>query len=114
MFSPRKVCICGSLLSSLALLLSTFSESLLLLTCTYGVLGGLGFGLMYVPAVVGPGLYFTTKRSLATGVAVCGTGLGTFLVAPLTAVLIEHCGWKNCNRLLGRCCVLGIPGRREF
>ena len=95
---PRKVCICGCLLSSLALLLSTFSESLLLLTCTYGVLGGLGFGLMYVPAVVAPGLYFTTKRSTATGVAMCGSGAGTFVFAPVTALLISNVGWKNCNR----------------
>merc|ERR1719187_634849 len=77
-FGMRLVCISGWLLAALALLLSTFSESLSVLTFTYGVLGGLGFGLMYVPAVVAPGLYFTTKRSTATGVAMCGSGAGTF------------------------------------
>ena len=96
--SSRMVCISGWLLAALALLLSTFSESLPVLTFTYGVLGGLGFGLMYVPAVVAPGLYFTTKRSTATGVAMCGSGAGTFVFAPVTALLISKVGWKNCNR----------------
>ncbi len=37
---------------------------------------GIGFGLVYVPAIVAVGYYFDEKRSLAMGIAVCGTGLG--------------------------------------
>ena len=37
---------------------------------------GLGFGLIYVPAIVSVGFYFEKKRSIAMGIAVCGSGLG--------------------------------------
>ena len=33
----------------------------------YGVLGGFGLGLIYLPAVVAVGYYFDSKRALATG-----------------------------------------------
>lgn len=35
---------------------------------------GIGFGLIYLPAVVCVGYYFESKRALATGIAVCGSG----------------------------------------
>ena len=38
-----------------------------LLQMLYGVLGGFGLGLIYLPAVVAVGYYFDSKRALATG-----------------------------------------------
>ena len=57
----------GSLISSVAVFVSSYSTSLTLLLLTYGVLGGLGLGLMYAPAVVTVGQYFTRRLNLATG-----------------------------------------------
>ena len=45
---------------------------------------GLGFGLIYLPAIVSVSMYFEKKRAFATGIAVCGSGLGTFIMAPVT------------------------------
>ena len=56
---------------------------------------GIGFGLIYVPAVIAVGFYFEKWRALATGVAVCGSGIGTFLMAPLCTMLIENFGWRG-------------------
>lgn len=42
----------------------------------YGFVGGVGYGFMYLPAVVMVGYYFESKRSLATGISVCGSGVG--------------------------------------
>lgn len=61
---------------------------------------GFGFGLIYLPAVVAVGYYFETKRSLATGIAVCGSGFGTFTFAPFANYLLEHFDWKNSNLIL--------------
>lgn len=61
---------------------------------------GLGFGLIYLPAVVCVGYYFETKRSLATGIAVCGSGVGTFAFAPLASKLLEMYGWQGANLIL--------------
>lgn len=73
-YGCRAVCIAGSIISAAAFVLSTFSTSVNMLMLTYGILGGFGFGLIYLPAVVAVGYYFETKRSLATGIAVCGSG----------------------------------------
>lgn len=56
---------------------------------------GIGFGLIYVPAVITTGFYFEKWRALATGIAVCGSGIGTFLLAPFTAYCIERFGWRG-------------------
>ncbi|CAG2054288.1 unnamed protein product [Timema podura] len=61
---------------------------------------GIGFGLIYLPAVVCVGYYFETKRSLATGIAVCGSGFGTFAFAPLATMLLENFGWRGANIIL--------------
>lgn len=132
-YGCRVVCIAGSLISATAFVLSTFSTSVNMLMLTYGILGGFGFGLIYLPAVVAVGYYFETKRSLATGIAVCGSGVyhkrnlslknlikkicfvrlgfGTFTFAPLANLLLEHFDWKNANLILAglilNCAIFG-------
>jgi predicted MFS family arabinose efflux permease len=46
------------------------------------------------------GYYFETKRSLATGIAVCGSGFGTFAFAPLATMLLENFDWRGANLIL--------------
>lgn len=41
------------------------------------------------------GYYFEKKRAIATGIAVCGSGIGTFIFAPLTKFLLDEFDWKN-------------------
>ncbi|XP_063699919.1 monocarboxylate transporter 14-like [Culicoides brevitarsis] len=110
-FGCRSVCIAGSLLASFSFVLSIFSTSVTMLMLTYGVMGGLGFGMIYLPAVVAVGYYFETKRSLATGIAVCGSGVGTFAFAPLANYLLSVFDWKNANLILAglilNCAVFG-------
>lgn len=59
------------------------------------VIAGLGFGLMYLPAIVSVTHYFESKRSFATGLAVCGSGLGTFIFAPLSKILVDEYRWQG-------------------
>ena len=73
---------------------------------TYGVLGGLGLGLMYAPAVVTVGQYFSRRLNLATGICVCGSGAGTFLFAPIASGLISSYGWRGSNRVMAVFCLL--------
>lgn len=56
---------------------------------------GLGLGFAYLPAIVAVSFYFEKRRSLATGLAVCGSGFGTFIFAPLTQMLLDEYGWKG-------------------
>jgi MFS family permease len=94
-FGCRAVCIAGSFLASAAFVLSTFSPNVNVLMMTYGVMGGIGFGMIYLPAVVCVGYYFEKKRSLATGIAVCGSGFGTFAFAPLATYLVSQNLWMR-------------------
>lgn len=56
---------------------------------------GFGFGMIYLPSIVSVGFYFERKRAIATGIAVCGSGIGTFIFAPLTKLLLDTFDWKN-------------------
>ncbi|XP_049844400.1 monocarboxylate transporter 3 isoform X2 [Schistocerca gregaria] len=114
-YGCRAVCIAGSIIGCAAFVLSIFSPNVNVLMLTYGVMGGIGFGLIYLPAVVCVGYYFETKRSLATGIAVCGSGFGTFAFAPVATILLETFGWKGSNLVLAgvilNCAVFGAMMR---
>ena len=83
-YGCRLVTIGGAVLAATGLAVSAAADSIIVLYFTVGVLTGLGFGLIYLPAIVSVSIYFEKKRGFATGIAVCGSGLGTFLFAPLT------------------------------
>ena len=51
--------------------------------------------MAYLPAIVAVSYYFEKRRSLATGVAACGSGVGTFVFAPLTNSLLARYSWKG-------------------
>ena len=51
--------------------------------------------MAYLPAIVAVSFYFEKRRSLATGIAVCGSGIGTFIFAPLTNSLLHEYSWKG-------------------
>lgn len=78
----------------------------------FGVFAGLGFGMIYLPAIVSVTCYFEKYRSLATGIAVCGSGLGTFIFAPLVEFLVSNYGWQTTvgviSGLVFLCTLFGI------
>lgn len=51
--------------------------------------------MIYLPAIVSVTMYFEKLRSLATGIAVCGSGFGTVVFAPLTNYLINQYKWQG-------------------
>lgn len=63
---------------------------------------------MYLPAIVMVGYYFDKRRALAVGIAVCGTGVGTVVLAPLVSLLIEQFTWRGANIILGGIVFNGI------
>ncbi|KAK7087697.1 hypothetical protein V1264_021714 [Littorina saxatilis] len=93
-YGCRGVAMFGSVLGAVAFVVSTFSPSIEVLIITYGLIGGLGLGFLYQPAIVIVGYYFLKRRALALGVTNCGSGVGAFAFAPLFYFLIETFSWK--------------------
>ena len=72
---------------------------------------GFGLSLCYVAAVVIVAYYFDRRRSFATGISVCGSGVGTFLFAPLTQYLVEqYDGWRGACVILVNLDYLTLSG----
>ena len=102
------------------MLLSTFATNASIEILTYGIIGGLGLGLLYVPACVAPSFWFSKTRALATGnvihrihfftsvilqgIATCGSGFGAFALAPLISFVKGRFGWKGVMNVLGSLC----------
>ncbi|CAG9531654.1 unnamed protein product, partial [Cercopithifilaria johnstoni] len=93
-YGVRIVVVIGSFVAGLSFLASIFCPNIYMFMIFYGFLGGAGFGLIYLPSIVTVGYYFEKKRSIATGIAVAGSGVGTFVLPPLCIILINKFGWK--------------------
>lgn len=95
--------------------MGAFSNNVYVLLIIIGVGVGLGFGLIYVPAIVSVTNYFEKYRSLATGIAVCGSGFGTVIFSPLIDILIDKFDWRGAMIVLSIivlfCVVFGIMFR---
>ncbi|XP_024873042.1 uncharacterized protein LOC112455382 [Temnothorax curvispinosus] len=99
-YGCRNMTIIGGLVSGLGFILSIFSNTIEVMYLTFGVIAGLGLGLCYVTAVVSIAFWFDKKRTLAVGLGACGTGIGTFVYAPMTAYFIKEYGWRGACLLL--------------
>ena len=69
---------------------------------------GIGYSLMYLPSIAAVSFYFTKYRAFATGVAVCGTGLGTFTFALLSSVLVVTYGWQGAMLIIAGIALNGL------
>ncbi|KAG1680874.1 Monocarboxylate transporter 12 [Nymphon striatum] len=94
-YGCRPVAIAGSILSAFAFGISTQVQSIEALMLTFGIIGGVGLGFIYLPAIVSVGYYFERRRAFATGIAVCGSGVGTFIMAPICQKLLEVYSWQG-------------------
>ncbi|CAF3700446.1 unnamed protein product [Rotaria sordida] len=77
MYGCRIVAIAGTCIAAFGFFLSRLWANVWFYYITIGFIGGLGFALMYLPAIVSVGFYFEKKRTFAMGIAVCGSGVGT-------------------------------------
>jgi MFS transporter, OFA family, oxalate/formate antiporter len=89
-FGPRLLLSCGVLITGLSWILAAQVSSLTMLYLTYGLLGGIGTGIVYVGVIGHMVQWFPDKRGLATGLVAAGYGIGALLTTfPIAAVLRE-------------------------
>ncbi|XP_018423858.1 PREDICTED: monocarboxylate transporter 14 [Nanorana parkeri] len=97
----RKTAMIGGFLTSLGWALSALATNVHFLFFTFGVMAGIGSGMVYLPAVVMVGQYFHKHRALAQGLSTTGTGFGTFLITVLLKYLCAEFGWRNAMIIQG-------------
>nr|AKN21511.1 slc16a-16 [Schmidtea mediterranea] len=100
-YGYRFVMILGGSISSISFMAPFFYAELWFLFLTSSLLTGIGFGMIYLTCVVIVNNYFEKRRGLAVGIAVCGSGLGTFIFGPLIQFLIELYGWRGAMLIAG-------------
>jgi len=107
-FGWRITTVIGSILGTAGLCLSAVAPNIPFLIFSAGGLLGLGLGIIYLPRLDCITQYFDKKRPFVTGLAICGSGIGTFIFAPLTEVLLTNAegDWQSVLHLLGAICAL--------
>jgi OFA family oxalate/formate antiporter-like MFS transporter len=100
-YGPRKVVIVGGVLTGLGWLLASMASSIMMMTVTYGIVGGIGVGIAYGVPVAMSGRWFPDRRGLAVGLTVLGFGFSAFFTANIANVLIASSGVMQTFRIFG-------------
>jgi MFS family permease len=100
-WGPRVLSMLGMALLGLGLALAGAARTLDEVYLAYGLGVGIGIGCAYVPVIAAVQKWFVKRRGLASGLAVSGIGVGTLVMPPLAALLIENFGWRRSYLALG-------------
>jgi MFS family permease len=100
-WGARRLAVIGMILIGVGLGVASVARSLVEVYAAYGLGVGLGVGCSYVPAVGAVQRWFVRRRGFASGLAVSGIGVGTLVVPPLAAFMIETLGWRETYLVLG-------------
>ena len=105
---PRKAGMVGSAFWSGALLTTAAGvelHSLPMLYLGYGLLGGMGWGFMYLTPVTSVMKWFPDRRGLATGIALSAFGAGAALAPSIIHSLIDY--FATAPEFVGECVLTG-------
>jgi OFA family oxalate/formate antiporter-like MFS transporter len=97
-FGARRIAVFGGLCFSSGMLLASFTQSLLGLYLSAGLLVGLGLGFGYLPPLYVGFKWYPEARGLVSGLAVGVFAMGAGIVGPLAGGLL---GWKGLIYLIG-------------
>jgi OFA family oxalate/formate antiporter-like MFS transporter len=94
-FGPRLLLSAGALLTGLSWVLAAGASSLTTLYATYGLLGGIGTGIIYIGVIGHMVQWFPDNRGLATGLAAAGYGFGAVLTTFPIAGLMKSTSYRH-------------------
>lgn len=99
---PRISSTFGGLLLGGGLILSAFAKDPILMTLTYGVMGGAGIGFCYAATTPPAVKWFPPeKKGFIAGIVVSGVGFAAVYISPLTSMLLQKQGLVNTFLILG-------------
>ncbi|KAK5882609.1 hypothetical protein CesoFtcFv8_021176 [Champsocephalus esox] len=100
-FGARPVTIFSGVMVSGGLMLSAFAPNVQFLIFSYGIVVGLGCGLVYAATLTITCQYFDKRRGLALGIVTTGTSVGAFIYASAQNELIVMYGLDGCLLIIG-------------
>lgn len=89
---PKMLGIIGGIVVGAGWMMASFSTNAMMLTITYGLIGGAGVGLAYGAPLAVAGQWFPDKRGLALGLTLAGFGGSPFVSANVAKALIASVG----------------------
>ncbi|MGE5088454.1 MAG: oxalate/formate MFS antiporter [Candidatus Levyibacteriota bacterium] len=100
-FGPRAMITAGAILTGASWVLAATASSLVGLYLSYGLLGGLGTGIIYVGIVGLMVKWFPDRRGLATGVVAAGYGFGALFTTFPISSLMQQSGYQHALTVFG-------------
>lgn len=107
-FGPRLLLSCGAILTALSWILASSVSSIWGLYLTYGLLGGVGTGIIYVGVVGLMVQWFPDKRGFAVGMVAAGYGFGAIMTTFAISMSIKSSGVASTLVMFGA--IIGVVG----
>ena len=107
-FGIRKLIAVGCVVSGLSWVLASHANSLTSLYLTYGLLGGLGTGIVYVGIIGLMVRWFPDRRGLAAGAVAAGYGMGAMITTFPISNSLRDVGMETTMTTFG--VILGVVG----
>jgi len=94
-FGPRFLISAGTVLSGVSWTLASHAKTLTELYLTYGLLGGIGTGIVYIGVVSQMVKWFPERRGFAVGMVAAGYGMGAMLTTFPISSSIASAGYRS-------------------
>jgi len=107
-FGPRLLIGLGAAMTGLSWVLASFATTLPMLYLSYGLIGGLGTGIVYVGVVGQMVGWFPDRRGFAAGMVAAGYGMGAIVTTFPIANSIAAAGYQGILMRFGM--IFGIVG----
>ncbi|MCS5422975.1 MULTISPECIES: L-lactate MFS transporter [Psychrilyobacter] len=100
-FGPKLVIFVGGLMFGGGMILSGFAKSVSSLILSYGVITGLGLGMVYGCTISTSIKFFPDKRGFVGGVTTALFGISSVIIPPIAAVITAKMGVISAFKIIG-------------
>lgn len=91
-YGSRMIVVSGAFVAFMSFFFSTYINIFELFIFIFSIIGGVGFGFIYLPSIVMVGYWFESKRALATSLSVAGSGVGGIALPILINKVNDYAG----------------------
>ncbi|XP_013396889.1 monocarboxylate transporter 13-like [Lingula anatina] len=104
-YSCRTSILLGAIISAVGFIGTAFATNITEIIATFGIVVGIGTGLVYTSTTVCVGQYFHKRRPMALGITAAGMALGQFMCPPLFQFLIDAYSWRGSAFIIAGLCL---------